>query len=410
MTKFVRILATLFVGILLPLCLHAQTDSLVYITPSTQVLPEGKGELRGAVDAMVFMRDNEYESDLVKGYTLPGMWLAPTLSYQPLRNLKIEAGAHLLHFWGANRYPIGSYRVLPAEGDGKTTRAFHAMPVFRANMQLTQNFNIVLGTLYGKSNHGLIAPLYNEEHNLSSDPETGLQFLWNIPWMKLDAWVSWEDFIFKNDDQQESFVFGLSTRFRPSRRTARAQWYIPVQAIFRHEGGEINSEAEDRSVKTWLNAATGAGVDIPLRTRIPVKLNFEGMLAYYSQQSGTALPFENGYGLYAKASAQVWRFGISAGYWYCKDFISILGNPLYGAASTENAQTKLNEPHTVTARVEYAQQLGKGFSWAVHADVYNQIETDVFKPETGWTRGKSACNFAAGICLRINPDFLLKKF
>lgn len=389
--------------------LHAQTDSLLYITPSMQVAPEGKGELRGTVDAMLFMRDNEYKSSMVKGYTLPGMWLAPTLSYQPLRNLKIEAGAYLLHFWGANRYPIGTYRVLPDENGGKTTRAFHALPVVRANMQLTHNFNIVLGTLYGKSDHGLIEPLYNEEHNLSSDPEAGVQFLWNLPWMKLDAWVSWEDFIFRNDDRQESFVFGLSTRFRPSRRKARAQWYIPVQAVFRHEGGEINPDAEDRSVKTWLNAATGAGVRIPLRTKVPASLNFEGMVAYYSQQSGTALPYDDGFGLYAEASARVWRFGITAGYWYCHDFISILGNPLYGAASIEQAQTLIDKPHTLTARVEYAQQLGKGFSFAVHADLLNQFKAREYTPDTGWTQGQSACNFAAGISLRVRPEWVLRK-
>ena len=70
---------------------YAQMDSLLYNASQTvQIIPEDKGELRVCIDFMPFLRNNEYKSKLVKGYTLPGIWMDPTLSYQPLRNLKIE--------------------------------------------------------------------------------------------------------------------------------------------------------------------------------------------------------------------------------------------------------------------------------------------------------------------------------
>lgn len=389
---------------------RAQMDSLVYGVRQVEINPAAKGELRVGIEAMPFMRDNEYKSRLVKGYTLPGVWIDPTVSYQPLGNLKLELGAHLLHFWGATRYPDCNYGGL-TDWNGKNTQSgFHCVPVFRAQMQLAQGLNVVAGTLYGKSRHGLIAPLYNDELNLSADPETGVQVLWDSRPFHLDAWVNWENFIFKNDSRQESFTFGLSARVRPSRRAARAQWYIPVQMLFQHHGGEINFAAEDRTVKTWLNAAAGVGVELPLPTRLPVKLGFETTAAYFGQQSGEALPFDKGYGLLATASAQVWRCKAVLGYWRCKDFVSILGNPLYGAMSMDEAGLIFRKPQTLTARVEYTHELGKGFAWGLHADVFNQFDTDACTPDNGWARQKSSLNFAAGIYVRVCPSFLIKKF
>ena len=153
--------------------LRAQIDSLVYGVQPLAIDTAAKGELRVSIEAMPFLRDNEYKSKLVKGYTLPGIWLDPMVSYQPLRNLKIDLGAHLLHFWGAHKYPNFNYSGL-AGWQGKSTQdGFHAVPIFRVQMQLAHNLNVLVGTLHGKSNHGLITPLYNDELNLSADPETG---------------------------------------------------------------------------------------------------------------------------------------------------------------------------------------------------------------------------------------------
>ena len=61
-----------------PTCVKAQLDSLVYSPETPKLEAEGKNELRVTVDAMTFFRDNEYNSKhLIKGYTLPGVWLSP---------------------------------------------------------------------------------------------------------------------------------------------------------------------------------------------------------------------------------------------------------------------------------------------------------------------------------------------
>ncbi len=399
-------------ALLLPAQALAQIDSLVFCGEQPEVSPAQKDELRFALDLLAFVRDNEYNhKELIKGYTLPGITLAPSFSYQPLKNLKLEVGVHMIHFWGANNYPNANYTNLDAITAQSTTRAFHVTPTFRANLQLTPQVNVVLGTLYGKSMHGLVQPLYNDEVNLTGDPETGVQLLWKNHWLSLDMWVDWQKFIFKHDKGQERFAYGLSSRFFPSPRTARVQWYVPVQMVMQHIGGEINTEAEDRTIKTWLNAAAGAGVNIPLRTKVPVSVNVEATANYYSQQSGTVLPFQHGMGLWAKAGVKVWRFGATVGWWQSHKFIPILGSTLFSSMSTSQDGVTFDNPRMLFLRAEYAHTLGKGFSWGVHADYgYHAQSGTWYDNGTAYRSGGHAQNFAAGIYLRAIPSFLIKKF
>lgn len=405
----------LYIGVLTlqTLPTHAQqVDSLVFATDQPQVRPRQKNELRLKVDALAFFRDNEYNSkDVMKGYTLPGVWLMPTLSYQPLKNLRIEAGAYMLHYWGANTYPNANYTRLAQAEAAHTTKAFHCTPVFRANLQVNKQVNVVLGTLYGKSAHHLAEPLYDAEMNLTADPEAGLQVLWKNSWLDFDSWVNWQDFIYQNDDKQERFAFGLSTRFKPSRKKARAQWYLPVQLLMQHTGGEINPSAPDREIKTWLNAAAGAGIRVPLATRTPVTLGGEVVATYFSQQKGTALPFDNGYGVMAKAQAQVWHFALTAGYWQAHQFISVWGSPLFGSVSQTTNGVTFDTPRMAFARLSYAQSLGRGFSWGIQLD-FDQHWQKALVNATTHTRTTpgSTTDFAAGIYLRMSPEFLIKKF
>ncbi len=388
---------------------YAQMDSLLF-HEDYAIDRSGKGELTFSLDNVNFIRDNEYDGRLTKGYTLPGLWIQPTFGYQPLRNLRVEAGVYLLRYWGANKYPNLNYSDIAEWKGGQTQTGFHCLPVFRVQLALSNTFDIILGTLYGKNNHNLIDPLYNKEMGLTGDPEAGIQLLWKTRPMDFDMWVNWESFIFQDDDHQESFTFGLSTRFKANNSAARTNVYFPVQMLFQHRGGEINPDAESRSVKTWLNAAAGVGLDIHLRNRIFTKLNLEATAAYFGQQKGEMLPFDKGYGVYAKATADIWRFQVHVGYWQCKDFITVFGNPLFGTVSTFEKGLTYNKPKLVTASVEYSQSLAKGFSWGIHADVLNNLAVDAHSTTNGWYREGNAMSFAVGLYLRVNPSFLIKRF
>lgn len=408
----------LYLSIILFLCssgiVHAQDMTRLIYTEDTTFISNEVHELRLRFRNFNFFRDNEYKGNLVKGYTLPGLWILPTVSYQPLRNLKIEAGAYMLRYWGESQYPNTHYIDLPEYEIGDTQSSFHAVPFFRVHYAPLPGMSLVLGNIYGRNNHGLIEPLYNKEMVMTSDPESGVQFLWNTHRFNLDMWVNWESFIFQGDNQQEEFTFGVSSRIKTNPLLTEGNnlhFYIPLQLLFKHQGGEINTSASERSVKTWLNAASGLGCDIKMPYRHFTKLNIEFDAAYYAQQKGSVFPFDNGYGLYGKVVADISNFDVKAGYWQCHNFVSLMGDPLYGAVSMSGEKLIYNNPKTAYLSLEYSHTIGKGFALGIHADVYNTFKCNVRNlndDSKGIT--PNSVSFIAGIYLKTDFDFLLKRF
>ena len=362
-------------------------------------------ELRFNLRNINFFRDNEYQGNLTNGYTLPGFRLLPSISYQPLKILNLEVGAYMLHYWGANKYPNLNYSDMPSWKGEQTQSGFHVLPFLRAQVALTPNFQIVIGSIYGSVHHGLIEPLYNPETALSGDPETGLQFLWDTRWFKFDTWVNWESFIFDGDYHQESFTYGLSVRFTPNQRL-----YFPLQILAQHRGGEINTEAEEREVKTWVNGGIGVGYNFSTGNRLIPSVDLLAMAAFYKQQTSDTLPFDEGYGIYAKASAKLWRFNISAAYWRAHDFITIHGNPLYGAMSIVEDDYTLDNPSLFKLQADYSQPIGKGLIFGFNAELFNNFACDSYSEASGNMRESNELSIAFEVYLRINFSFLLKRF
>ena len=368
------------------------------------------GELRLNFNALAFFRDNEYKGYLTKGYTLPGYRLQPTISYQPLKNLRMEVGLSMLHYWGANKYPNINYSDIEIWKGEQTQSGFHMLPFFNIQLAVKPNFNLILGNIYGGANHGLIQPLYNQEMNLSADPEMGVQMLWQTKPMDFDMWVNWESFIFNKDTHQESFTFGLATRFKANRPNHHTHVYFPLQVVMQHRGGEINPDAENRQVKTWMNAAAGVGLTINDVSPLVSSVNIEADLALYRQMTGNLLPYGDGRGLFVKAEANIWRFCVRGIYWDSKKFISIFGNPLYGSIGLHDADFRIEKNRTVCAQMSYGQELGKGFSWGAQLDFFNTLSTNDFSVGETTYHNPNRVSIAAGVYLRVKPSFLLKKF
>lgn len=165
-------------------------------------------------------------------------------------------------------------------------------------MALSDHVNIVLGNIYGASNHNLIEPLYNPELNLTCDPEAGLQLLYDSKAFDLDVWVNWQSFIFREDVHQEAFTVGISSRLKYNDPASRFHFYTPVQGLVQHRGGEIDT-IFNNSVQTLMNGAIGVGGVWNTGHRIFKNLNVELDATGYYQQAGEIWPFDSGYGLYA---------------------------------------------------------------------------------------------------------------
>ena len=115
--------------------IHAQTDSLLFRHNHT-FSEENKGDLCLNIESLAFFKDNEFKGGRADGYTLPGFWLQPTLSLQPLGRIRLEAGIRLLKYWGADNYPSCHYKSIAAWEDNGSRKFMHAIPVFRVQFWL----------------------------------------------------------------------------------------------------------------------------------------------------------------------------------------------------------------------------------------------------------------------------------
>lgn len=388
-------------------CLHAQLADRVYKT-DYQIGVDRKGELRVEVDNISFFRDNEYSTRSMDGYTLPGFWVQPKAVYYPLDNIKLELGVHMLRYWGADKYPNMAYQDI-AYWKGRHQDGLHILPFFRAQAALSDHVNIVLGHLYGGANHNLIAPLYCPELNMTADPEAGLQVLYHSKRFDLDAWVNWESFIFRNDVHQEAFIVGLSSRLKLNDEQSPLHFYLPLQAVIQHRGGEIDT-INTSSVQTLMNGALGVGatwtIDHPLIKRANVELDGLG----YYQQAGTLWPYDSGAAFHAQASVDLHDFRVKGGYFVGHKFISLLGYPMYGCVSTKEQGLTFPTMKTGYIGVEYSHTFAPGYALGIDVDLYCQGKCTAVDAAGQRSRTSMATSFAAGIYLRIHPSFLIKRF
>jgi hypothetical protein len=369
-----------------------------------------KGELRFELDNINFFKNNEFSSEIIEGYTLPGFRILPKVTYHFLPELRMELGLHALLFHGAERYPMMGYRDIAVWKDDKYVYGFHLMPWLRAHLALSDHADLVLGSIYGGANHRLIEPLYAPELNLTADPETGLQLLLDYPFLDVDAWVNWQSFIYKGDTHQEEFIAGLSSRIRLNSPASRFHLYLPVQGLAQHRGGEIDTLLTS-SVQTLMNGAAGLGVtwNNPAGGLLQ-SVGLEVHAAGYYQQAGELWPLESGHGLHIQADANLKDFYLKAGYWESFGFISILGLPYYGSVSTKTEGVLFDHPMLLTLNAEYTRPLGGAATLGIGANVYHRLPDRMLPPGTGWAAVSSETGFTVGIALRATPSFLLKKF
>lgn len=376
-----------------------------------KINPDKCGEFSAEIDNTLFFKNNEFDGKIIKGYSLPGLWIQPKLIYYPLSNIKLELGAHALIYRGAYKYPNFAYNDISLWKGTQYQKGAHIVPFVRGQVAF-KNLNIVLGNIYGAQNHLLIEPLYNTELNLTADPEAGLQILYDRPRFHLDLWLNWESFIFDKDTHQEAFTLGLSTKTLLNDPTKRWHFYVPFQLLGQHRGGEA-LQGNDRPVSTLINGAVGLGATWninPHRTWAK-RMHFEVDALGYYQQSGKLWPFDKGLGAYARATLDLHDdFLLNAGYFYCKNFISLFGHPYYGAVSMVEEGMTLNKPQTLSLTAEYSRSFAKHFGIGAKTEIYYNMPGTMRTNEGTQLKGNNSFNFTIGVYLRVNPSFLIKRF
>lgn len=370
---------------------HLSDDD--YVIDSTQ-----QKVLSLEVDALTFFRDNEYNSSFTKGYSLPGLWITPKAEYNPNNNIHLELGFNALILEGANKYPNYAYHDISTWKGNQYQSGAHIQPWFRAQVN-TKHTCLVLGDIYGGSNHRLSEIMFNPEQNLTADPEMGLQALLDYRLWHFDAWINWQSYIFELDSHQEAFTVGVSTQLRLNDPKSKLHFYIPLQILAQHRGGE--QDTTSLGVQTFFNGSTGVAMRYNFNNKVINTLDASINAYGCFQESGTLWPKSTGGAFDISASVKMWNYlNIKLGAFRApKYYVNLFGSPLFSTYSIKTNNELCQGMSTYYIRADYSRTYFTHYTIGANADFFINKSR---------TLNETNCSF--GVYLKVSPSFILKKF
>lgn len=360
--------------------------------------------LRVIVRTHNFFKNDEYAAEKLAGYTLPGFTLEPVLRYDLHEHLSIEAGVHLLHFWGADSYPLGVHYGIIPNSSNSTSSMFHFKPTMRVRLSFGSKLHVVLGSLYNNQYHHLPVPLYNRELSYAADPEAGGQVLLDLKHFKLDFWLDWQNFSFRKSTKQEQFVMGCSAIVKPLNKTNNCTLSIPIHFLARHKGGEFMRVR--LPIVTSFNAATG----LEFRKCFSGKfkyLQIGCLVSGYTRSRGDGMKFQRGWGIFPSVEANAFNTTLEFGFWRSGAFVPLLGSPHFGNYSTYYNGMVFDPMSVLHAQLTYQYDKFKFCVFQLEGGLYVYLPYSANQPGYGQVVSGSVASFDLGIHIFFNPEFYL---
>lgn len=370
------------------------------------------------LEALAFFKDNEFDGNVQRGYSLPGVRLQPRLTYTPIDEIKLELGLHATIYSGANKYPCYVFHDIATWKGDQYQSGAHLLPFFRATARF-KSITLAVGDIYGGATHGFVEPMYNPELILTDDPEMGFQMIVDTKRWHSDLWMNWQSYIFKESSHQEAFTVGWTQNINVWKRTKEDRTHsldIPIQLVIQHRGGEQDNTK--MGVQTIANGALGMGYEYKAPgNRIVTDVQAEVMALYCLQQSGNLWPFKNGPALWVKASVDFIRdLRVTAGFFSAKDFCSLYGSQYFGTLSTKRAGGRFDGMNTGLISLEYSRTFANAYTIGANLKAYIYktgslaLPADDTHPEPYTIPGEFRTPFSFGVYFRCSPSFVLKRF
>ena len=289
------------------------------------------GDLSLRIKSINFVKDNEYSSPVIEGYTLIGFFFQPELVYSPSGKITLRGGIHLLKYSG-------------------TTKFSQIRPVFSASLKLSEKTTLTIGTLSGSDKHKFFDPHFNSERLYTAYAEDGLQLTSSSDHFFNDSWISWENFIFKGDTTREIFTCGESFKYTSSPIRDFLQFEIPVQLQFKHFGGQISNYPEQ--VETFFNFATGLRINMDIAQKRYGQAGIEYLQFINNQLNGEAQSgISHGYASWIRLHYIYKAFYFGAGYWKSYNFFAPNGDAIFSSVSDVQENLVIHNRKIITNNI-----------------------------------------------------------
>ncbi len=308
-----------------------------------------------------YLRDYEYFSPIMEGYTLCGSIVQPTIVYKPSTHIEFRGGVFIQQNFGDD-----SLRV---------------RPTFLLTVMNSSN-DFSFGNYRNEDGHQLIEPLWFTDNLITENTENGFNFKQKFNRLELDNWIDWNRAIIKGSDFQEKVFGGLTATIFPL-RNSNHKLTFPIQACIQHTGGQINKPDTSFFVTTILNA--DAGIKSKLKNRntnnFISEFSAEAYYVFYKEFSPNPhLQFSEGNGIWAliKLKSKT-GIAIEMAYWQGTNFISPKGNTLMQSTSSVYPENNYTEKQrnliflTVKYENEIASHVRLLFSGEPYYDMKNKL-------------------------------------
>jgi len=271
-----------------------------------------------ALGAESYFYNAEFAHPLKPGYTLPGVAVHPEVWRRVGEKLYLNGGYFYAYMHGKTEAQVHKPTLSIAAQLATTGRG---------------SFWCHLGTLTGE--HPLPEAIYSPQYAWLHGPEAGAQLYWQGNRYRIQTWIDWDRFIWKDANDEERFLYGLqwfnhAAAAQGSEQGGQPEFTYNAFFLARHHGGQIDTS--HLRVVTSTNAGLSLGWARREGTLCP-QVQLHGFVSHDGHHD-SPLPARNGWAAAGEAGLRLGQaLYLGAGYFYGKNFISLRGEELYRSYS-----------------------------------------------------------------------------
>ncbi len=322
-----------------------------------------------------FFKNNEYFGLSTEGYTLLGYNIAPTFIYYAGSRLRLQAGLNAQKYHGEEKFSEIS-------------------PIISAQLKLTHNLDLIMGSLRGNIHHRLSEPMYDDEWQYTQPVENGFQFIYNTDRLWADTWINWEQFIQSGDTIPEIFTVGINITTNLLKSESGWKINIPTQMLARHIGGQVNKD--DTPMQTVVNLSFGLDASKKTGGFLNSVGWFGNWLTYSDVTNSNSLGVNKGNALYTGIKAEGKKGLAMIGFWNANNFIAPKGSPLFQSISTYDPLAIIPHRQLLTGKLGYYRTFLTQICFSFLFEGYYDIPNKQF-------------DYAYGIHLSFTPNFVIAR-
>lgn len=360
--------------LLSPVLLHAQLNNTVFYQHK-KLSGENAQQLYLELNMLGFAKNNEYSDEILEGYTLFGYQFNPELVYYPSEHIRLDAGIYWQKDFGNNRFT-------------------EVAPTFSFTYK-KDSLTLIFGNLEGSLSHRLPEPLYDFEKVLYDRLENGVQLKISKSRLFLDAWVNWENAIYRGDAGQEEVTGGFSLDYTFLEKNG-LKFNVPAHLVVNHLGGEF--DVNPAPVTTLLNTSLGLGAEKQLNPGgLAKNIRLDYYYMFYKDNSSTQRQaFVDGSGHFLNLTLDTRWLSIMGSYWAGHEFISSKGGLIYQTQSSRynEAPFSVSNRNLFIVRFMRAIKLMENCFLSLRLEPFINLESGEFKS-------------SQGIYINFRPDWFL---